>query len=251
MRSGVTDRSGSAPVPNAVSSSRWHKAQEAERDYWEWKAQTIRDPGYRRQLVDRSSRIWSLITERAHVAEIVVEIGGGGTQLIDFIDAPIRIGLDPLMVFYREQFGSVMDRRVSAVAAVGERLPLQTASVDVVLQRNVLDHVADPLGVCRETQRVLKRGGIAYIALNTFSGPLYWFRRIKKQQEHPFAFSTAEAVRLVARSGLRIVSEIEDAGETLEEVHEIESPSVYRRLAKRALIAMDSYHFLELLATKE
>jgi len=247
----VTERSGSAPVPDAVSPSRWHQAQEAERDYWQWKAETIRDPEYRRQLADRSARIWSLIAERVDGAERVVEIGGGGTQLVDFISAPLRIGLDPLMVFYRERFGGVMDSAVSAIAGVGERLPLRSGAVDVVIQRNVLDHVADPLGVCRETHRILRPGGIAYIALNTFSGPLYWFRRIKKQQEHPFAFSTAEARRLVRRSGLRIVSEIEDAGETLEEVHEIESPSAYRRAAKRALIAMNSYHFLELLATKE
>jgi SAM-dependent methyltransferase len=246
----VTDRTESASVPGAVSSSRWHLAQEAERDYWRWKTDVIRDPQYRMQLATRAERIWSLITDRIARVERVVEIGGGGTQLIDFVSAPQRIGLDPLMGFYRQQFRGVMDEDVSAIVAVGEGLPLRSDSIDVVIQRNVLDHVADPFGVCRETYRVLKPGGIAYIALNTFSGPLYWFRRVKKQQEHPFAFSTAEAGRLVRRSGLRIVSEIRDAGETLEEVHEIESPSMYRRVAKRALISLNSYHFLELIATK-
>jgi SAM-dependent methyltransferase len=233
-----------------VGSERWQDAQRAERSYWEWKSDVIRDPDYRKHIADRADRVWELVRARVPTPQTAVEIGGGATQLIDYMRVPRRIGVDPLMAFYRERFGDIMDPAVKAVTGVGEQVPLPDGWADIVIQRNVLDHVADPASVCRETRRILRPGGVAYIALNGFSGPLYWLRRFKKQQEHPFAFSSPEARRLVADSGLSIVESIEDAGETLEEVHEIESPRRYRRAAKRLLIAMDSYHFVEIIARK-
>jgi hypothetical protein len=46
-----------------------------------------------------------------------------------------------------------------------EALPMEDASVDLVITQEVLEHVRDPFGAMREIARVLKPGGKAYVQL--------------------------------------------------------------------------------------
>jgi 2-polyprenyl-3-methyl-5-hydroxy-6-metoxy-1,4-benzoquinol methylase len=54
------------------------------------------------------------------------------------------------------------------VGAVGEHLPLEDNSVDLVVSLQVLEHVQNPSLVIREAFRVLKPGGYIYIAYENY-----------------------------------------------------------------------------------
>ncbi len=61
-------------------------------------------------------------------------------------------------------FGLDFDRAASpdCIASL-DRLPLRSASVNVVVSQEVLEHLADPAGALREVVRVLAPGGLLYV----------------------------------------------------------------------------------------
>lgn len=54
--------------------------------------------------------------------------------------------------------------------AVGERLPLASNSIDLVVSLQVLEHVQNPAQVVKEVYRVLKPGGYFYFAYENYLG---------------------------------------------------------------------------------
>ncbi len=62
------------------------------------------------------------------------------------------------------------------VVAAGEHLPYEGGRFDIVVCLDVLEHVADPVQVLRETHRVLRPGGVALITVpnrHAFRDPHY------------------------------------------------------------------------------
>lgn len=62
------------------------------------------------------------------------------------------------------------DLAVKAVQGAGERLPFPDTSFDFVNLSEVIEHVRDPEQVLRETVRVLKPGGQAYVSVHNRFG---------------------------------------------------------------------------------
>jgi ubiquinone/menaquinone biosynthesis C-methylase UbiE len=71
-------------------------------------------------------------------------------------------------------WGRLAAKRISAVgsgwtvAAIGEHLPFSDRSIDVILSRQVLEHVQDPAGVICEAYRVLKPGGYVFLTYENY-----------------------------------------------------------------------------------
>ena len=95
-----------------------------------------------------------------------IEIGAGPFPLI----ASVRHGwkrcaaVDPIARGYVEE-GLIAEaaQHIVYVAARGEDIPLPSASADLVVIENCLDHVRDPEQVLREITRLLVPGGLLWI----------------------------------------------------------------------------------------
>jgi SAM-dependent methyltransferase len=90
-------------------------------------------------------------------ASLAVDVGGGLTTPLRWFPGR-RLCIDPLAQHYAQRFALPLDR-VTYVCAQGEALPLISASVDLVVCTNCVDHTDDPHKVAREIRRVLRPGG--------------------------------------------------------------------------------------------
>jgi SAM-dependent methyltransferase len=96
----------------------------------------------------------------------VVEIGAGPFPLIASAHKGwLRcVAVDPIARGYvEEDLVPPAARHVVYVAARGESIPLPSASADLVVIENCLDHVRDPGQVLREIHRLLAPGGLLWI----------------------------------------------------------------------------------------
>jgi SAM-dependent methyltransferase len=73
---------------------------------------------------------------------------------------------EPGMKQAAQRFGD----RVRFALTDGERLPVRTGSMDVVVLNQIYEHVLDPPAVVAEIRRVLAPGGIAYLGLGNRLG---------------------------------------------------------------------------------
>jgi SAM-dependent methyltransferase len=91
------------------------------------------------------------------VNSLSVDVGGGITTPLRWVPGK-RICIDPLAEHYAQRFDLPLDR-VTYIFGQGERLPLVSGTVDLVICTNCIDHTDDPAAVIREVERVLKPGG--------------------------------------------------------------------------------------------
>ena len=99
------------------------------------------------------------------------------------------------------------------VQGCGEEIPVRTASIDLVICCNVLDHVSDPDAVLREIHRVLKSDGCLYFDVDTFSlcGLVKWYlwtRHAHKDEilvtSHPYRLFEDGLVRRLRGAGFHL-----------------------------------------------
>ena len=151
------------------------RALERQLEYQEKKAEQLR--GHEDEVIaamQRSSRrVRELLEKFQPVANDarVIEVGSGAHGLIFYFGAEQGVGIDPLAVSYRSLFPR-WQRGAKTIAAVGEQLPFQDESFDVVLCDNVVDHSESPMKIVGELVRILKRGGLLYFTVNVHH-PVY------------------------------------------------------------------------------
>jgi SAM-dependent methyltransferase len=113
----------------------------------------------------------AITDERFFDGKVVVDIGPGPLGFPDACPARLSIGVEPLAEQYRRH-GLLLEGSRALYLAVGaESIPLVSASVDVVVARNSLDHVDDPEAVLRESQRLLRPGGTLILNFDVGHAP--------------------------------------------------------------------------------
>lgn len=232
--------------------AKWRHAQTLEPEHWLANRDAILDPAYRDSIVKRSEKLQERLRPFGPVdgtGVSVLEIGGGGTPLIDHFACGDRHSLDPLADFYRAQFGAVLDKGVQWHSGKAEELPFANGTFDVVISRNVLDHVQDDARCLAEVKRVLKPQGIAYVAVNNFSGPLYLFRSAFKDPEHPYTYNHETLDERIRAAGFRVLDVRKDPPEHMGHFTELESKAPHRRLLRSFLLWLDCYHYSEWVLT--
>jgi ubiquinone/menaquinone biosynthesis C-methylase UbiE len=122
--------------------------------------------------------------------QVCLEIGCGITGAIHYLDnAKLTIGLDPLCLTCKDLYIQEKTQGTPHIMGVGEYLPIQKDSIDSVFIFGVLDHCIEPSLVIKETSRVLKQGGKAYIRVYTFELPKWIRDNLSIVDPHPHHLS--------------------------------------------------------------
>lgn len=96
----------------------------------------------------------------------VVEIGGGPIPCCGFRSFRTALAVDPLADGYVTAGLAQRTAGVTHIAACGEAIPLTSASADLVISENCLDHTDDPSRVIAEIHRILKPGGLLWLLVD-------------------------------------------------------------------------------------
>lgn len=127
----------------------------------------------------------------------VVEIGGGPHPAVCEAQWKAASAVDPLADGYAaEGLLPSENDRVVHLAAPGEAIPLPTATTDLVIAENCLDHVTDPWKVLGEIHRLLVPGGHLWLLVDLMH---------HKDHLHPHPFTEDYARHMFKVAGLEII----------------------------------------------
>lgn len=197
-------------------SYRWQEAQQAERAFWVQHKEWILSEAFRSRIQARAKRIEDWIHHYFPFDSTtrVLEIGGGAAGLVDQLKWGICYGYDPLASFYHEEFGSVINPAVFLAGGRAEALPYSDMCFDLVIICNVLDHCESPDRVLGELRRVLRTGGLVYLAVNTYRAIMRIMKSLGPEVEHPNIYTHTQVARACRRAGFRIIgSRLDDPEE--------------------------------------
>jgi SAM-dependent methyltransferase len=236
---------------------RWLRAQEYERGYWESMAEEIAaDPGdqlgfYQWRAGQLSGRLKRLELDRAlDGRRAILELGSGPVGVVGSLRG--RVAVDPLNDAYARppNLVALRDPAVDYLANAAENLPLDSASFDLVIMENCIDHVQDMDAVMSEIRRVLVPGGVLYLTVNSRSAVGYWVHRalarVSLDPGHPHTFTSGRFRRLIERHGFDI-REFEEASRFQAWLEHLRSPAIRHRI--KALLGV-AEHLLSAVATK-
>jgi len=236
-----------------VSKERWDAAQAAEAAWWQKQQDLIISPEYREEIKQRATRLENLLNPHHEItaASKVLEIGGAATPMIDHMTTCQKHAVDPLADKYKEYFSDILNNDVNYQSARGEELPFDDNTFDLIISRNVLDHVESVDQNLSEAHRVLKPGGIIYVAMNTFSGPLFAVKSVIRETEHPYIFTPESFHQLMQTSPLSIAQVLNDTPENMAHFDDdISSSSKIKQLIHKLFLQLNCYHFNEYILKK-
>jgi SAM-dependent methyltransferase len=199
--------------------SRWQRAQEYERGFWESQATRIASGsvsqfewyGWRAEQLMLKLRALGLDIFSNGQAR-VVEVGSGPIGVAAFLPGAERVAVDPLEPFYSRNpvLTALRPAEVQYRAGSGEKLPCETGRYDLAIIENCIDHVQSPSAVRAELYRVLKPEGILYLTVNCRTPWGYGVHRVLSRLRldpgHPHTFTPPRACRFLERGQFTILS---------------------------------------------
>jgi SAM-dependent methyltransferase len=198
-----------------MSTERWRRAQKAEKKYWHSTRESW--------LNDDRGLYWQEILGRGFGLDYnfftnkdVLEIGCGPSGIIFKIDtARYRIGIEPM------ELGDLVDedwKKKMVKKGIGEELPFEDNSFDIVISFNALDHAINPEGVIRETHRVLRNNGDFLLWMYILRERYRPLQRIlnKLDHPHPYHFTYDEIISKVKNNSFHISNRRQESGTGLK-----------------------------------
>jgi len=125
------------------------------------------------RLIDRANarRVRRLLARAVSGRAHVLEVGPGhGALLVALVEA----GFDVEGLELSPAVAEMTRRRSGVPVAVGtleDRAAVAAARYDAVVARHVLEHMADPAGAVGALHRLLRPGGVAYVAVPNIGAP--------------------------------------------------------------------------------
>jgi SAM-dependent methyltransferase len=232
---------------------RWVAAQHYERHFWaDASSQIARGSasqfdwyrGRAQQLAERLSAMG--LGHLTSGEATVLEVGSGPVGIVSSFPGRMRIAVDPLNGYYGSD-PVLCARRSPDVdyrTGLGENIPCQTGSCDLVIIENCIDHVQDIHGVGKELSRVLRPGGVLYLNVNCRTAPGYYVHRamsrLRIDTGHPHTFTPSRAVAFVRSHGFEPIGS-ETASAWTAHLDDLRGPGLRTRL--KALSGVSEYVF--------
>jgi ubiquinone/menaquinone biosynthesis C-methylase UbiE len=170
---------------------RWRRAQIAEKQFWfstKYTWLTVDPHEYWQRILAHGFAL----NYEFFAGKSVLEVGCGPNGIIfQLANAKLRIGLEPM-----DLEDLIIDQKKISIIkkGVGEVLPFENESFDVVLSFNALDHSARPVRVLQEIHRVLKKDGDFLLWIYVLRNPYHFLQSLLNRidQPHPFHFTKNE-----------------------------------------------------------
>jgi ubiquinone/menaquinone biosynthesis C-methylase UbiE len=174
-------------------SQRWKKAQKAQKNFWQSKESMSHiNEKYWHKMIHRG---FNLNFEFFNNKD-VLEVGCGATGLIFFLEnAKSRIGIEPMdMTDLIDDWKKPLVRK-----GVGEQLPFESHSFDIVICFSVLEHTLNPAKIIQEVHRVLRDKGEFLLWFHTLQNQYKFLQGIlnKVDLARPHHFTLNEILKLV------------------------------------------------------
>ena len=148
--------------------------------------------------------------EGARVLEVGTGRGGKGIAYAQAGMCVTAFDVDAASLAHAARAAQKHQVDARLLAADGARLPFVSDYFDAILIDSVLEHVADSLAVLQECKRVLKRGGIVFVAFPPFYAPLSghiddfvmipWFHLLPRSIVKKFLLSRSQPLGILAPS---------------------------------------------------
>ena len=225
-----------------ISQKRWKLAQKSEEEFWKkYTSKSLPHEKYSKKAKILLRKLGEFIDINKNTK--VLQIGCGPLDLINYFGDMKKYSLDPLADFYKERF-DVDYKDTNLVKGMGENLPYEDKSFDIVLLPNVLDHTTNPEKVLSEIKRVLKDKGIFYFDVyfyqkNFLRLASIWrfFNKILRKKifnpTHPYMFTLKEVKELISSRFYFLFEEVgRDIGE-YENIYELKLRRKNQKITKR------------------
>ena len=182
---------------------RWLFAQKAEKIYWGSREVVLAET---RVIFERYLHVFSEIASRKDWR--ILDVGCGPTFVSRLVEGGEKFCVDPLMRFFVGKFGDdFVSSSFSFLSAVGEFLPFRDGCFDLVVCRNVLDHVASPGMVLREVRRVSRRKGFLVLGVYVYPEFVCKLKRMVerlgiaglRESFHPHFFTREDVERMLSK----------------------------------------------------
>jgi SAM-dependent methyltransferase len=182
-------------------SERWKEAQKLEKQWWlRWKARNDMQQ-VRLNMQNDAELHLGLLQQYLKIPSSprVLQIGSGAQGFVHFCPGT-KFLLDPLSVFFKQNFPELISPQSSIVEGMGETLPFENDSFDVIFYLQTIDHVDRPEATVREILRIAKPGAAIMISGHVFSGLaslLHIFFGKIVDPMHPHSLTTRRVKELI------------------------------------------------------
>lgn len=188
-----------------ASTQRWERAQKAEKNYWvstkkTWLVQNSRE--YGPEMFAHGFNFG----QNYFTNKVVLEVGCGPNGIIHQLnDVKYTIGLDPMDLHEELIKGN---RYAPIIRGLGERIPFQDNSFDVILSFNSIDHSFNPRKVMEEIYRVLRPQGNFLLWIYVLREKFNFLQPIlnKVDPPHPYHLTYSEIIGLVKDCSFHITN---------------------------------------------
>jgi len=194
-----------------MSLERWKRAQESEKRYWLSTKSTVSDQSRKQYFEEKITHGFN-INYDFFAGKSVLEIGCGPNGIIFQIDnAKSRVGLEPLDLndLTQEEWKKSIIKK-----GIGEEIPFDDDSFDVVLSFNALDHCFNPIKVLNEARRVLRKDGDLLIWLHILREKYYFLESLlnRLDSSHPYHLTQNKILSMLSDEGFNIKQKKYDKG---------------------------------------
>jgi len=227
----------------------WELFLGSEKEFWARDRERVCSEWWLDIKKNRTSRLKEWLSHWMQLGDksTILQIGPGAEGMINFLQVGQRFAIDPLADFFKSEFSQILDPSVTFTSGVGEELPYEDDTFDLVIIYNALDHTFDPQKVLSEIHRVLKHEGINHLAVHTY--PSIWLPFLKllgsiqREKEHPWRYTSGTIKRDVLANSFRIL-DVKHGGEDERSIPNWLSLSLQLRIARLVGLCAPMTHVL-------